>query len=802
MTSPAERTRDLPGPRWGVARWLALVMVLVLFGLLAFGARCYSLTIDEPMHLAAGYALLARGLESQWLVPARGHPLLVNALEALPIYLGQPDVPLENLPGWQSYHVDLVVNFIPYLQPLERAEVAGRVPVMLLAVLLAAVVYRWASDILGPRAALLALAALVFDPTLLAHARVATNDVGVTALGTLALYSGWRWWRSPGWGRAVATGVLLAATMLAKASGILWAGAFGLGTLWLGLVERRSGRFWCQGLAVVALSALLLWGAYGFTIGEVGGLALPLPAPAHWEALLRQGQSPAQRITFALGMRQRGNWWWYYPLAFLIKNPLPFLLGLGISAATLVRRAVPSRGALAVALFPVLYAAVAMIWGGNVGYRHMLPVHPFLYVLLAKGLSQWLRTGAPWRRWTLALLALWQVGWIATVFPDEMAFFNEIVGGPVEGYRYLVDSNVDWGQSFKELRDWLDAASDGEPGIAHMTYVDPEAYGIEHVALAPSRGGEPIPSPFRPPPGRYVVGATNLQGVVGHQEVPPALWWFRYAQPTASVGYSLFVYDVDPYDGRWVAQCITPTVPLTGQAIASGFGQEAPREVRFDCLESWIYPGGGTQPGWYALHSYLFLPNGLPQRLLFRPPQAADQFLARHLQEFRFSYRHERASRLPTFVLYEATTAPALPTSPAHAAPAGTAPANLDADPLPAPVPLDGPLSFLGLATRWEEEFVEVESFWEVTRGGIDRPFSIMAHLLAPGGDALGIDDGLGVSPLTLAEGDVVVQRHRFPRPAAETQLWLRTGAYWLDTMERWTIADAPGSDALFVPLR
>jgi len=104
-------------------------------------------------------------------------------------------------------------------------------------------------------------------------------------------------------------------------------------------------------------------------------------------------------------------------------------------------------------------------------------------------------------------------------------------------------------------------------------------------------------------------------------------------------------------------------------------------------------------------------------------------------------------------------------------------------------------------ASAPDRDGLEVETWWQVTDGPITRPFSVMAHLLDPDGVVLGTADGLGVSPLVLAPGDVVVQRHRFSRPEAGGALWLRTGVYWLDTMARWPVAGVPGHVVLYVAL-
>jgi len=113
-------------------------------------------------------------------------------------------------------------------------------------------------------------------------------------------------------------------------------------------------------------------------------------------------------------------------------------------------------------------------------------------------------------------------------------------------------------------------------------------------------------------------------------------------------------------------------------------------------------------------------------------------------------------------------------------------------------VALDGPLAFLGALSYSDAGSLEVETWWQVAEAPITRPLSIMAHLRSSDGQMLEVADGLGISPVSLAVGDVVVQLHRFAvRPGPGTQLL--TGAYWLDTMERWQVLDKPGTDTISI---
>jgi hypothetical protein len=793
----------LTGSQW----LLSIALMLVLFASLTLGARRLSLTMDEPSHIAAGYTLLARGQAGFWTIPLRGHPPLVDMLEALPLFLTDPDVPVESLKGWDDNFVRYVSAWRSYLVPIERTETLARMPSILFSMLLGAVVFRWTHQLWGAAAAIFALVALTFDPLLLAHGRLATNDIGVTTLGTSALYVAFQWMVKPTWRKVWLTGGMLGFTLLAKASGVLW--ALGFGGMALILVARKPS--WQERILLIsqvatalACALLLVWAAYGFSIGEVPSLPFSVPAPEHLVQLLRHVNIAQRRVFFGLGRLWFGRQWWYYPFNFLSRNPLPLLVGLVVAGSSLFKQYRLTSKTISIGVFPALYTLVAMTQGTSVGYRHMVPIHPFIYMIIGGGLWTWLRRPSRWRIGIVLALMVWYVIGTLCVFPDEITFFNELTGGPGEGYRYLVDYTQDWGQSFKELCIWLDKHPGPKPMVAHYTQIYPAFYGIDFQPFLSYPDADPVPSPLlRPSPGRYVIGVTPLQGIVGNDRM--LLEWFRHAEPTAKVGNSLFVYDVEDFDGQWIAQCSTPAVPLTHDAIQTGLRLDDLREIRFDCTNSWVYPGAeqGLRNGWYSFHGSLFAPNGLQQRLLYRSPQPHNQFMARHLRDVRFAYQQEQASRLPSFVLYETkgTYQEATPIS-TWVAPAGTSPDQLESPvSIGESLELNGSLVFLGVRVFRAKDSLDVETWWRVTGDSITRPFSVMAHLLTPTGKVQAVADGMGVPPLTLMAGDVIVQNHRFTLAALETEVWLRTGVYWIDTMERWQVTGTAEADALFLPL-
>ncbi len=281
--------------------------------------------------------------------------------------------------------------------------------------------------------------------------------------------------------------------------------------------------------------------------------------------------------------------------------------------------------------------------------------------------------------------------------------------------------------------------------------------------------------------------------------------WFRHHEPDAVIAQTLFYYHVDGANApKWLAQCTLPAAPLEERDISSGFGEIDLRSIVFDCTQSWIYPQDGATRGVYALHGDMLRPATLQERLHLAPAQPEDSFTARHLEGVPQGHRQWADQDLPAFALFEwqpaSVPSPSLAQAVAAAAETATS-ALASASRQTAPVSLNGPLTFLGAQAYRQGGTLEIETWWRVARGPITRPLSVMAHLLDGDGATLGVADGFGAAPWTLAPGDVVVQRHRFPVPPEETDAWLRTGAYWLDNGERWGLTGVQGADALFVPI-
>jgi len=236
----------------------------------------------------------------------------------------------------------------------------ARTPFIILSVLLGLLVYRWAKDIYGTRAALLAVFLYAFCPTVLAHCRLATADLLLAFTMTLALYLFYKYSKRPSCFRAAVTGVALGLAFLSKFTGLILIPVF----LLLMFAEWRRSRAapsseavrrqsWSKFVLIFVSAGFVVWAGYGFQFGipfmpewlkpnadrlirekpfwhAVDVLAkngVHVPAYSYVLGIYTQlAATRAWQENFLFGHISPSGWWYFYWAAFLIKTPLPFLI--------------------------------------------------------------------------------------------------------------------------------------------------------------------------------------------------------------------------------------------------------------------------------------------------------------------------------------------------------------------------------------------------------------------------------------------------------------------------------------------
>jgi hypothetical protein len=241
------------------------------------------------------------------------------------------------------------------------------------------------------------------------------------------------------------------------------------------------------------------------------------------------------RNLYLLGEFASGGWWYYFPVAFAVKVPLAITALLVLAIVAPVAR--PSRLGWLIGVPVAVYLAIACFWlDVTLGIRYLLPIFPLLFVFIATQLTP---TEVGWRRAALSLACAWLAIASLWIHPNYLAYFNEAAGGPSRGHRYLLDSNIDWGQDLPTLAEYLAKRGNPVVRLAYFGREKPEDYGIRS---RPLKGCQPVKG--------LVAISTNVReglykphGLLGRPR-PGCYDWLKAYEPVAYLGYSIFVYDI------------------------------------------------------------------------------------------------------------------------------------------------------------------------------------------------------------------------------------------------------------------
>jgi len=586
----------------------AVVLLLTVHaGLLAWGAWRHSPAWDEVGHLPAGISHWRFGRFDLYRV----NPPLVRMVAVLPVLAARPKTDwsgFQQAPGarpeWAAGRALIEANGQRsfWLFTLARW---GCLPFSLLGGYLC---FRWARDLYGSLAGILALTLWSFSPNIIAHGQMITPDVGATTLGLAACYAFWHWLKGPNWPRTLTAGTVLGLAELTK---MTWVVLFALWpVLWAAWRwpqpnaeggtgketdkgHSRSRKFvdaWpretCQMAVILLLGVYVLNLGYGFEgsfqklgefqfvsemLGEPGHkndpryprearnrfretwmAAMPIPLPENYVLGIDQQKWEFENKmwSYLRGEWRLGGWWYYYLYALAIKVPLgTWILVLLAPLLGLTARGYTASWRDELILLAPLLVVLTLVssqTGFNHHMRYVLPIFPFAFIWASK-----VARAVELKHWKITSVVgaalLWSVGSSLWVYPHSLSYFNELVGGPTGGHAHLLDSNTDWGQDLLYLKRWLDR----HPEVRLTGF----AYSLPSWLVDPRLAGIECPLPPRGP-----------DAVLGNSRVPddqlgPRPGWYavcvrplreragEYAyflrfDPVDMVGYSVYIYHI------------------------------------------------------------------------------------------------------------------------------------------------------------------------------------------------------------------------------------------------------------------
>ncbi|MDI6591850.1 MAG: glycosyltransferase [Patescibacteria group bacterium] len=592
----------------------ALGLLILMGTVMMLSMKDDTYTVDEGVHIAAGYSYLV----DQNLRLNPEHPPLVKDLAAIPLLFLNLRSPFKlsdfredgNLVSGAQWSLGTDFLF-KQAESIEQILFWGRFPIILLTLLLGFFVFKWTGEQWGKGIGLFALFLFASSPTFLAHGRLVTMDVAAALGAFVATYYFVRFLKEPTTKNIAIAGITFGITQLFKFSLLLlFPYFFFLLLLWSGIQAKKFKEFFLKLgwyllklMGVIGVSLLIIFIVYQYHLWnyppkqqaediqkilsstKFSNLA-PLFSQLSYIPIIRTFTQYAfgagwqfshvvsGHFAYFNGEGSTKGWPSYFPIVYIIKEPIPFhlfiLLSLGYflgeikAIASLKKWSEKIRIWMAHNFFTIaalvwilLYWLVTIFYLPNIGVRYLLPIFPFMFFLVGGGIAKWLGNGKNKFKFffLLSLVAL-QVISVARIYPSFLAYFNELIG-PDQGYQYVVDSNLDWGQDAKRLAQWVEKTGiekikiphrfsviySGYPGVHQFSWYNKsyEFYLKEKYEYLP---------PDTPTKGWIAVPVTLLQW---GQAKPAAKYgwssdsfrWLGQYQPVEIIGHSIFVYHIE-----------------------------------------------------------------------------------------------------------------------------------------------------------------------------------------------------------------------------------------------------------------
>ncbi|MBN2406370.1 MAG: tetratricopeptide repeat protein [Elusimicrobia bacterium] len=531
------------------------VLSLVFLARGVYTIKDKSATYDEPYYIGYGYSLL----KTCDFRLRKDKTTLVPVISALPLLLLDLDFPagsaewgnsdtrkIKDVKNWAQ--AEETVNAVMFCYkllyenrvPADTILFYARLPILLIALTLGLFVYKWAARMYGETAGIISFILYTNMPDILAHGSLATEDMALACFMFITVYMLWKFRESGAYGDLVFAGISAGLALDSKYTAVI---IVPLSVLYIAAgrkdhepVRRQIGRVMRETSVMLGAAFLVLLLLYGFT-----GIKEYFHGMSFSAAYIKRSQA-----SFLAGRYSYDGFRRYFLYAFLIKTPLSFIGILLLAAWAFLKK--PGRKyieASYIFILPVALFITASFSPMHIGHRHILPVYPFLMVFAGGAVR--LKSAAAIT--AAAVLTCLTIVSSALIHPHYLAYFNSLAGGADKGYRYLVDSNMDWGQDLKGLKRYVKEEGVSDVILSYYGGGMTDYLGFEFQDLYSFglRGDTDHVNSAAPEKEILAVSATNLKGVymgkVGHD----ILSWLENREPDDKIGYSVFIYDVTRY---------------------------------------------------------------------------------------------------------------------------------------------------------------------------------------------------------------------------------------------------------------
>lgn len=283
--------------------------------------------------------------------------------------------------------------------------------------------------------------------------------------------------------------------------------------------------------------------------------------------------------TYFMGQVSAAGWWYYFPVAYILKETLAFhiltvltlLIGIKIilksknkSLYNFFEWMRDNFSLTAGIIFIIIYWTQSIASPLNIGLRHILPTFPFIYILVSREIILWIHNINSRREninlfeklkfisykyskifskyGIISVFLLWIFLSVIITFPNYLSYYNELAGGTKNGYKYITDSNYDWGQDLKRLKFYSEENKIDKIYIDYFGGGSPKYYFGEKFYGWNAEKGEPEKGSW------LAVSATFRQGSIAEPvkgfevDRTKTYYWLEDKDPAARAGTSIFIY--------------------------------------------------------------------------------------------------------------------------------------------------------------------------------------------------------------------------------------------------------------------
>ena len=571
---------------------IAAILLLIMGALAFFSMLGDSATMDELSHIPAGYSYLS---QKDMRINPEHPPLIKDLAGLLPFLFLKVNFPKDHQ-SWTT-NVNDQWSFGETLlyksgNNADQIVFLARLPMILIILLLGFYIFKWAREIGGNKVGIFALIFYAFSPNFIGHGGLVTTDVGAATGFFVCTYYFWRFLKEQSKKNLIFAGLAFGIAELLKFTVFLMTPALPvLAIIWAYTHNQSIKKLFLFSLLVLAVGFILIYAVYLFHVWnlpqdrqihdmkeELSSTPLkPLASIDVWMA-----QNPILRpfayyflglllvfqrgifgnTEYFLGEISAAGWKDYFPIVYFIKTQLAFhvltIIAIFFGFLSIKRpfwkQMVPrfkfwikdNFAVFTMLGFVLGYWLVSLSGNLTIGVRHLFPLLPFMFVLISlatlKLLGKLKNKALITAKIFVAGLLAWYAIPIILLYPYFLTYFNMAAGGPSAGSRYVVDSNLDWGQDLKRLKKWVDENNIEKIKIDYFGGGNVEYYfGEKYEKFDPKSG---------PQTGWLAISATPLRGGQGRPapgfKDPTGYYnWLKDYEPVSVIGNSIFVYHIE-----------------------------------------------------------------------------------------------------------------------------------------------------------------------------------------------------------------------------------------------------------------